>query len=50
MHSKHETYKAELYRKADKPPVARELTMAQAFALLRNKGFLILDEKTGEVA
>jgi len=47
--SKNETYNAELYRKADKPPAARELTTTQAAAFLRNKGFLIVDEKTGEV-
>lgn len=48
--SKNETYNAELYRKADKPPVARELTTAQAIAFLRSKGFVILDQETGEVA
>jgi len=48
--SKNETYNAELYRKVDKPPAARELTTAQAVAFLRNKGFLIVDEETGEVA
>ncbi|GHU60277.1 hypothetical protein FACS1894171_1110 [Clostridia bacterium] len=47
--SKNEPYNAELYRQADKPPVARELTTSQAVAFLRNKGFLILDEDTGEV-
>lgn len=48
--TKNETYNAELYRKADKPPVARELTTAQAVALLRSKGFVIVDAETGEVA
>lgn len=48
--SKGEPYNAELYRKADKPPVARELTTAQAVAYLRTKGFLIVDEETGEIA
>ena len=48
--SKNEAYNAELYRKADKPPAAREFTAAQAVAFLRNKGFLIVDEETGEVA
>jgi len=48
--SKNEGYNAELYRKADKPPVARVLTTTQAVALLRGKGFLILDEDTGEVS
>jgi len=47
--SKNEVYNAELYRKADKPPVARELTTAQAVAFLRGKGFVIVDEDTGEV-
>lgn len=48
--SKNETYNFELYRKADKPPVTRELTTAQAVALLRSKGFVIVDMETGEVA
>lgn len=47
--SKNEPYNAELYKKIDKPPVSRELTTEQAFAFLRNKGFLILDKATGEV-
>lgn len=47
--SKGEAYNAELYREADRPPVSRELTTTQALALLRNKGFLIVDEDTGEV-
>jgi hypothetical protein len=48
--SKNEAYNAELYKKADKPPVARELTTAQAVAFLRSNGFVIVDEETGEVA
>ena len=48
--SKNETYNAELYRNADKPPVARELTTDQAVAFLRGKGFVIVDAETGEVA
>lgn len=48
--SKNEAYNAELYRRADKTPVARELTTAQAVALLRSKGFVIVDTETGEVA
>ena len=47
--SKNDPYNAELYRNADKPPANRELTAAQAVAFLRNKGFLIVDEDTGEV-
>lgn len=47
---KNEAYNAELYQKADKPPVSRELTTAQAVAFLRGKGFVIVDEETGEVA
>jgi transposase len=50
MLSKNEAYNAELYRESDKPPVAREFTTSQAIAFLRNKGFLIVDEETGEVA
>jgi hypothetical protein len=40
---KNEVYNAELYHKADKPPVNRELTPNQAFALLRRQGFIIRD-------
>jgi transposase len=47
--SKGEPYNAELYKKADKPPAIRELTTTQAVALLRRKGFLIVDKSTGEV-
>ena len=47
--SKNEAYNAELYRKADKPPVAREFTTAQAVAFLRSKGFMVVDEDSGEV-
>jgi transposase len=47
---KSESYNAELYRKADKPPVAREFSTAQAVAFLRSKGFVIVDEETGEIA
>ena len=36
-----EFYNAELYRKADKPPVNHEITPDEAFALLRRKGFII---------
>ena len=42
MLSKNETYNADLYHKADKPPVNRQLTPEQAFALLRSKGFQII--------
>ena len=48
--SKNEIYNAELYRKTDKPPIARELTTSQAVAFLRGKGFVIVDAETGEVA
>ena len=47
--SKSEAYNAELYRQIDRPPVAREFTTAQAVAFLRSKGFVILDEGTGEI-
>lgn len=50
MLSKNEAYNADLYLKADKPPVSRELTTTQAIALLRSKGYLIVDTDTGEVA
>ena len=48
--SKNQSYNAELYTQTDKPPSARELTTAQAVAFLRNKGFVIVDVETGEVA
>jgi len=41
--SKNEVYNAELYHKADKPPVNRELTPEQAFSLLRRQGYIIKD-------
>ncbi len=48
---KSESYNAELYRESsDKPPVAREFSTAQAVAFLRSKGFVIMDEETGEIA
>lgn len=48
--SKIEPYNAELYRRTDKPPAARELTVTQAVGFLRSKGFVIVDEQTGEIA
>jgi transposase len=48
--SKSEPYNAELYKKADNPPASRELTTAQAISLLRSRGFVIVDEETGEAA
>lgn len=47
--SKGEAYNVLLYKQADKPPATRELTIEQALALLRNKGFLIVDKDTGEI-
>jgi transposase len=47
--SKNEPYNAELYRQSDKPPAVREFTTEQAVAYLRSKGFLIVDESTGEI-
>ena len=41
--SKNENYNAELYRRTEKPPANRLLTPEQAFALLRKKGFQIID-------
>jgi transposase len=48
--SKSEPYNAELYRKADPPPLSRVLTTEQAFALLRNRGFIILDRNSAAPA
>ena len=45
MLSKNESYNAELYHKADKPPENRVLTPEQAFALLRSKGFQIIEQE-----
>jgi transposase len=45
MLSNGEFYNASLYHKADKLPANRVLTPEQAFALLRSKGFQILDIK-----
>ena len=41
--SKNIPYNADLYHKSDKPPKERVLTPDQAFALLRKKGFVILE-------
>jgi len=43
MLSKKQSYNAELYRKADKPPVKRELSLEQAFILLSKQGFSVRD-------
>jgi len=48
--TKREVYNAKLYITADKPPAVRELTTAQAVTFLRNRGFVIVDGITGEVA
>jgi len=40
---KGEFYNADLYHKADKPPVNRVLTPEQAFALLRSRGYEIIN-------
>ncbi len=46
MLSKNESYNADLYHKADKPPTSRVLTPEQGLALLRKKGFQILEPDT----
>lgn len=38
---KNEPYNAELYRKSDKPPVHRELTLDEAIFILQRQGYLI---------
>lgn len=38
---KNEPYNAELYRKADKPPVHREVTVEQAVFILQRQGYLV---------
>ena len=43
MLAKNETYNHELYQKSDPPPVNRELTPEQAFALLRKHGYQIVE-------
>jgi len=42
--SKNEPYNAALYQKAGRPPTNRELTPAQAFDLLRRRGYIIRGE------
>jgi len=39
--SKSETYNAELYKKADKPPVSRQITKEQAVMLVMRMGYVI---------
>jgi len=46
MLSKNEAYNPYLYNKADKPPANRVLTPEQAFALLRSKGFQIIEPES----
>ena len=43
MLNKNEAYNADLYRKANNPPASRQLTPEQAFALLRSRGFQIIE-------
>lgn len=38
---KNEPYNAELYRKADKPPIHREVTIEQAVFILQRQGYLV---------
>lgn len=38
---KNEPYNAELYRKSDKPPVNREVTIEQAIFILQRQGYLV---------
>ncbi|MDR1628557.1 MAG: hypothetical protein LBR79_07320 [Oscillospiraceae bacterium] len=38
---KNEPYTAELYRKADKPPLQREVSVAQAIFILQRQGYLV---------
>ena len=38
---KNEPYNAELYRKSDKPPVQREVTVEQAIFILQRQGYLV---------
>jgi len=40
---KNEPYNAELYRKADKPPVQRVVTVEQAVFILQRQGYLVTD-------
>jgi len=42
---KNEPYNAELYRKADNPPVQREVTVEQAIFILQRQGYLVTAEK-----
>jgi len=44
MLSKNEPYNADLYHKADKPPMNRELSLQQAFILLQKQGYIVRDK------
>ena len=39
--AKNEPYNAELYQKADKPPVHREVTIAEAVYILQRQGYIV---------
>ena len=38
---KNETYNAELYRKSDRPPAHREVSVDEAVFILQRKGYLV---------
>jgi transposase len=38
---KNEAYNAELYRKSDKPPVQREVTLEQAIFIIQRQGYIV---------
>ena len=38
---KNEPYNAELYRKSDKPPIKREVTVRQAIFILQRQGYVV---------
>ena len=40
---KNEPYNAELYRRADKPPANREVTVNEAIFILQRQGYLITE-------
>ena len=41
MLKKNEPYNAELYRKADRPPAHREVSVEQAIFILQRQGYLV---------
>ena len=50
MLTKNEPYAPLVYSRANRAPVNREITQSQAYAILRNQGFIIRDEESPDSA